>query len=183
MGDLAAIERLHREIVERHRQRHVVVELHQLLRHARILGMIDQRLPALRLLDLGRMQQHGFEIAIRADQLGRGLRPDAGHARHIVDAVADQRLNLDHLLRTDAEFLHHLGRADRLLLDRIPHRDARRDELHQILVGRDDRDRGAGSFGFARIGRDQIVGLEILALDAADIEGIGRVAHELELRE
>ena len=37
--------------------------------------------------------------------------------------------------------------------------------------------------GVARIGRDQIVGLEILALDAAHVERVGRLAHELELRD
>ena len=57
------------------------------------------------------------------------------------------------------------------------------DELHHVLVGRDDRHLGARLDGLAGIGRDQIVGLEILQLDPADVERVGRVAHQLELRD
>ena len=75
---------------------------------------------------------------------GGALRADAGHARHVVGRVADQRLHLDHLLGRDAELLHHLGRADRLLLDRVQHLHAGPDQLHQVLVGGDDGDLAAG---------------------------------------
>ena len=44
----------------------------------------------------------------------------------------------------DAELLHHLGRADRLLLDRVQHLHAGPDQLHQVLVGGDDGDLAAG---------------------------------------
>ena len=98
---------------ERARQRHVVVELDQLASTAAPCGVVDQRLAPLRLLDLGGACEQGFEVAIGVDQLGRGLDADPRHARHIVDAVAAQRLDLDDLVRADAEFLAHLGIADR----------------------------------------------------------------------
>jgi hypothetical protein len=40
------------EVVDRHLQRHVLVERHQRLRQPRLLGVLDQRLAPLRLLDL-----------------------------------------------------------------------------------------------------------------------------------
>ena len=43
---------VHRELVDRHVERHVLVERHQPLGDARELGIVDQVLPALLLLDL-----------------------------------------------------------------------------------------------------------------------------------
>ena len=69
----------------------------------------------------------------------------------------------------DAELLDHLGLADDALGARalgllvagggVEHHDAGPDQLHQVLVGRDDGDVGAGLAGLAAIGRDEVVGL------------------------
>ena len=108
-GDqLARIGLVHREVVERHFEVDLVVEQHQLPRNPRLLGVLDQRLAPLRLLDLAGAEQQLFEVAIFDDQLRRGLDADAGHARHVVGGIAGQRLHLDHLLRRHAEFLDHL---------------------------------------------------------------------------
>ena len=80
---------VHGKIAERHREFDVVVEGHELFRQARVLGMVDKRLPAFFLFDLRRPREQGFQIAIFADQLRRRLYADAGHARHIVSGVAD----------------------------------------------------------------------------------------------
>ncbi len=69
-------------------QRHVAIELHQPLRHADLLGMLDQRLPPLGLLDLLGARQQRLQIAELVDQQRRGLDPDARRAGHVVDAVA-----------------------------------------------------------------------------------------------
>ncbi len=108
------------------------------------------------------MGEKGLEVAVGADQLGRSLDPDAGDTGNIVDAIAAQRLDVDNLVRPDAEFLAHLGLADRPVPDRIEHAHAIADQLHQILVGGNDGDLGAGLDGMAGIGGDQIVGFEIL---------------------
>ena len=60
--------------------------------------------------------------------------------------------------------------------------DAVVDELHQVLVRGDDGGGGAGRAGFAHIGRDQVVGLEAVLLEARQIERLHRFADELELR-
>ena len=44
---------MHGEIADRHVEHHVIVEGDELLRQARVLRVLDQRLPALLLLDLG----------------------------------------------------------------------------------------------------------------------------------
>ena len=79
--------------------------------------------------------------------------------------VADQRLHVDHLVRRDAELLHHLGRPDRLLLDRVQHLHAGADELHQVLVGRHDGRLPAGVVRRLGIGGDQVVRLPVVELD------------------
>ena len=121
---LARIGLVHREFVERHVELDLVVEQHQLPRDPRLLGVLDQRLAPLRLLDLAGARQQRFQIAIFDDQLRRGLDADAGHARHVVGGIAGQRLHLDHLLRRHAEFLDHLGNADAAVLHGVVHRDA-----------------------------------------------------------
>ena len=78
----------------------------------RLLGVVDQRLAPLRLLDLAGAREQRFEIAVFVDQLRGGLDADARHARHVVGRIADQRLHVDHLLRRHAEFLDHLVAAD-----------------------------------------------------------------------
>ena len=98
--------------------------------------------------------------------------------------VADQRLRVDHLVGPDAELLHHRFGAERAVLHRIVELDhVLDDELHQILVGRDDLHRGAGARGLARIGGDQIVGFEAAHFDARQIEGARGVADQRKLRD
>ena len=57
------------------------------------------------------------------------------------------------------------------------------DELHQILVGRDDGGVAADLAGQPRIGGDQVVGLETFHLDAGQVEGARRLADQPELRD
>ena len=182
IDELLRIGRLQRQRLGRAGQRRVGLERHQRLREARLLREVDERLPALRLLDFGGTFEQRLEAAILIDELGGRLDADPRHARHVVDAVAAERLDVDHLLRPDAEFLAHLGGTDRLRFQGIEHADAVVDELHQILVGGDDGDAGAALLKDARVCRDEVVGLVIGRLDPAEVEGLRRLAHQLELR-
>ncbi len=145
---LARVGLANNQIVERRIELHLVVELHELARDARLLRMLDQRLAALRLLDLAGALEQRFEIAIVGDELRRRLDADARYARHVIDAVARERLHLDDLLRRHAEFLDHFGDADAAVLHGVVHHHLVGDELHQILVGRDD---GDGCAALARL--------------------------------
>ncbi len=180
------------QIVEGHRHRHLLVEGDEAARQAGLVDMGEQRLAALGLLDRAGLLQERVEAAELLDEGRRGLEPDARHARHVVRGVADQRQGVADLLRIQAlPALDDRGAVEvalrpvaRLaLLARFevvePHQIA--DELHQVLVGRDDDDARSPRLGLAGIGRDQVVGLVALQLDRMQAEGADRIAHQRHL--
>ena len=168
--------------IERMLDRHSPVEFDEAARKPGLIGEFHEPFAAHFLLDERRMSEQRFEIAMFADQFGRRLDADAGDAWHIVNGIAGKRLHLHHLLGRHAELLQNLSLADHLVLHGVEHGDARLDELHQILVRRNDDHLAAGLHGLARIGRDDVVSLEALLLDASHIEGAHRVADQRELR-
>ena len=149
-----------REAIERLGHRHVVARRTSCLRNPGRLGIGEQASRRFGCLISPARASRVSRSPNSVDQLRRGLDADARHARHVVGGIAGQRLHVDHLVGRDAEFLEHLGRADRPILHRIEHCDAVADQLHQILVRRDDGDLGAPGRGLPGIGGDQVVGLE-----------------------
>ena len=91
-------------------------------------------------------------------------------------------MHLDDFLRPDTKFLDDLIAADAAVLHLVEHTDLIVDELHQILVGRDDRDLRARRDRLARIGRDNVVGLEAGNLDGVQIERLACFLNQRELR-
>ena len=145
---------------------------------------------ALGLLDLAGARQQRLDIPIGVDQLGRGLDPDARHARHVVDRVAAERLHLDHLVGRHAELFEHLLRPDPAQRRQAgprngveqPDRAIGLDQLHQILVGRNDGHLAAGVARHAGIGGDDVVGLPALHLDRGQAVSLGGGARQRKLR-
>ena len=149
----SGLDRLARQRVERQRARGTsLLERHELLarcaRARRCRSSVSRRLGCL----ISAVRASSVStIAVGVDQLGRGLDADAGDARHVVDGVAAERLHVDHLVGRDAEFVEHLVGADpaqRRLAgarDGVEHADRAigLDQLHQVLVGRDDGDLAA----------------------------------------
>ena len=144
--------------------------------------MVDQRLPPLGLLDVLGLGQQRLQVAVIADQLCGGLDPDAGRAGDVVDAVAGQRLHVDDTIGRHAELRLHLLGAEARVLHRVEHLDAAAHQLHQVLVAGDDGDAPARLARLAGIGGDDVVGLEVLHLDAGDVEGARRLAGQRDLR-
>ena len=72
------------EVFDRHIERHPIVEGDEFFRNTRGLGIVDERLAALVLLDLVYALEQRFEVAVFADQLGSGLHADARHTGHVV---------------------------------------------------------------------------------------------------
>ncbi len=68
------------------------------------------------LLDLLGRREQRIEIAVFSDQLRRRLHADARHTRHVIDAIARERLNIDDLVGRDTELLEHFVRPDLLVL-------------------------------------------------------------------
>ncbi len=161
--------------------RHVVLEAHQLAGYAGLIGEFDQFFAPLRLFDLAGPRQQRIEVAILLDQLGRSLDADARHARHVVNRVAGERLHVDDLVRRHTELLDHFVAAYRFVLHRVQHDDTRLDQLHQVLVGRDDGDVATTRDRVAGVGRDQIVGLEAILLDGGNVERLHSIADQREL--
>ena len=154
---------------------------------------MGQRFAPLRLLDLARAGEQRFEVAIFEDELRGRLNPDAGRARHIVGRIAGERLDVDDLVRPDARnILTTSLDAEAPLLaracdagfarSRVVHRHARLDELHEVLVGRDDENVGAGLARLAGVSGDDVVGLVAVLLDRHHAEGADGGAHQRELR-
>ena len=173
---------LNRQPLERLGDSDIVLQPDEIPRDPRLIRELDQVLPALGLLDLLRPRQQRVEIAIFIDQLRRRLDANARNAWHIVDRITGQRLHVDDPFRPDAEFLDHLGPPDRPVLHRIEHVDTVVDQLHQILVGRDDGDPHALFLRLQGIGRDQVVRLIAFHFQAGHIEGPDGIADQRKLR-
>ena len=182
-----AVELRQSQRFERRLHRDVADQRHQLLRDADALDIlwVGQRLAPFRLLDLACSRQQRFEIAIFENELRRGLDADAGRAGHVVGRISRERLDVDHLVRPEAEILDHFRRTEAPLLavagSRVVHRHPRLDELHQVLVGRDDQYVGARFARLAGIGRDEVVGLVAVLLDRDHAEGSHGFAHQRKL--
>ena len=96
-----------------------------------------RRLEVLLPLGAGNLIDVGQQVVERAEllqQLGRRLDADAGHAGHVIHRVADQRLQVDHLLRRDAPVGQQFGPAELLALAQVVQADVFVDELAAILV-------------------------------------------------
>ena len=112
----------------------------------------------------------------------RSLDANARHARHIIRSIARQRLHFHHLIRGDAEFFHHFRRTQRLLFHGIEHLYRRADQLHQILIGRNNRHMPPGGLERLGIGGDQIIRFKTFLFHARDTKSICRIADQAELR-
>ena len=180
---LRPVLRLQYQPVQIDIERHIGAQFHELARKERLFPVFDDVLAALGLLDFAGAGQQRFEIAVFFQQLRRRLRTDAGDARNIIDRIARQSLQVDHLFRRHAPFLDHIGNADLLVLHAVIHVDVVANELHQVLVGGNDGDVAALFRRHAGIGGDDIVGLEAFGLDAGQVEGHRRLADQTELRD
>ena len=88
--------------------------------------------------------------------------PDLGHAGNVVDRIAGERQQIEHLVRAHVELRAHARLVERLVAHRVDHPDARRDELRQVLVRRRDDRVDAGRRGLLRERADDVVGLHAL---------------------
>ncbi len=85
----------------------VVLQRRQLLRHAGVVGVLDQVLLALGAGDLIDARQHLLQRAELLQQLGRGLLADPGDAGDVVGGVAAQAHQVGDQLRRHAVALRH----------------------------------------------------------------------------
>ena len=141
--------------------RRVSVEPHELLREQRELAALHQVLLPLRAFHILRVGQHALQVAVLLEQLFRYLRPDQRHARHIVDLVSHQGLEIDHLLGADAP----VGLEGNFVVDEVfadvVNRHVVRNQLAAVLVAGHQAADGAGLVALLGHGGEHVVGLVI----------------------
>ena len=134
------------------------------------------------LISLGAVEQR-LQRAVLADQQRRGLDADPGRAGDVVGGVTGQRLHVDHPIGIDAELLEHALAVDPPVLHRVEHLDPVADQLHQVLVGRDDGDPAAG---VARAWQDRVAMMSSASNPSVSLQAmlkaIGGLAGQRDLR-
>ena len=172
---LRAVGRREHELGRVEVELEVAAHRRELLRGARLLGVLADRLRAGR-RQLVDVLEHLLERAVLRDQLAGGLVADPGNAGDVVGGVALEPDEVRHLLGLDPEpQLDALGRVDVDVGDaaRGHHqRDVVGDELEGVAVGRDDRRLDPGLVGAVRERGDHVVGLPALELEVAVAEGL-----------
>ena len=145
------------------------------------IGLADcHRLDGFRVF---RRLEKFIETAELVDQLGGRRFADSFDPRHVIGGITEQRLHINYPVGRNTEFVDHFVGADELVLHRVHHAHAGPDQLHQVLVGRHDGDVEPLFDGMARIGRDQVVGLEAFKFQTGQTIGTRRLADQVELRD
>ncbi len=128
--------------MEVHVERHVRVYGDKLPREEGKFLSFGEFLPHPLLGDLFHMVVQLLHGPVFLDQGNSGLFPYAGDAGHVVGRVAGETEDIDDFVRGDAELLTHslfpddIGAVPRL--SGFVHPDQGGDQLHEILVARDD---------------------------------------------
>ncbi len=170
-----------RKIGRAHIERDIRLDRRKLPRQRQLRQRAAQVLADLA-ADLVRVRDHVVERAVLVEPLRGRLRTALLDARNVVDAVAHQREQIDDALGRHAEFLDDASAVERRVAHRVDERDARRDELREILVAGRDRDVDAGLRRLHRQRADHVVGFD--AFDAQDrkTERLDDREHRLDLR-
>ena len=178
-----AVRVVDHQLFEGHRHGRIDIQPYQLARQADLVGKVDQGLAALVLLDLARAGQNRVQITIFIDQQRRRLDANSRRTGHIIDAVAGQGLKIDHLVRADPELVEHLFGPDLEVLHGVEHHHPIPDQLHQVLIRRDNHRLAAHVTHVGGIGGDQVIGLIVGQLNGWNAKGPGRLAHQRKLRD
>ena len=162
---------VHREVVDRHVERDVLIERDEPPRDPRLLGVVDQRLAPLLLLDLAGARRAAFRgRRIRSMSCAAVLTPMPGTPGTLsVESPISACTSITFSGGTP-NFSITSAMPMRLVLHGVVHDHAVAHELHQVLVGRHDGGGRLGLAGEPRIGRDQVVGLEAGLLQARNVE-------------
>ena len=170
------------QVVQRERQVHLAIQLHQTFGQFDLRAVVDQGLAALGLLDLIGAVQKLLQRSVFLDQLRGGLDTDARRARHVIHRIPRERLHIHDPVRRDTKPFKHTVVVDALVFHRVQHFDAAADQLHQVLVRRQDRDAPARVPRLMRKRGDDVVRFEPGKFFAGDVEGQCRFARQRDLR-
>ncbi len=141
--------RFHRMQVELDRD--MAVDGDEFFREQDRFAILLQRFAIGLALDFSSAVEHRFQTAEFLDQVDAALVADAGRAGNVVDAVAAQGHYIDDFFGRHAESLLHPGGVEnQVVLLRVEDFYLAVDQLHHVLVARDDEDLVARVGGLAR---------------------------------
>ena len=176
-AELLAVGLAPRQIRQLQRQRDVLAQRRQLLRQARLGGVLLEGRARARRGHVGHVLEQLLEAAPLPDQLGGALLADALDAGDVVARITHQRANVQHPLRRHAEARLDLAGRVTAVLHGVEHAHALAHQLHQVLVGGDDGH--VDVFGrHLDQGRDHVVRLEAIDLENRDPVGFHEFAHQ-----
>ena len=141
---------------------------------------------ALLLLGTGDLVDVGEDAVERAEvlqQLRRRLVADASDSRHVIDGVADERLQIDDLLGRNPPIGEQLGPAELLALAEVEHTNAVGDELAAILVAGADERVDPALVGGDGEGGEDVVGLVARVAEDRDAQPRERLLDERDLED
>src|SRR5690242_3148888 len=125
-------------------------------------------------LELIEPGKQGIKRAIVLDEAARSLFANPGNTLDIVNLFAHQGHYVDQHARFAAEAIAHFAQARAFTIHRAPQRDTRRDELHEILVARDNH--GVEAVARTTCGEraDNVIGLVAIDYQTRDTEQVDR---------
>ena len=177
-----AIEAAHAPGVPVDFHRHVGVEPHQVATQQCLPAVLDQVLLALGAGDVLGVIEDRFQGAVLFEQLAGELGPDQRHARHVVDRIAHQGLEIDDLLGRDTpNGLEGLALEDLVLAD-VVKRHPIGDQLPAVLVAGDHEAAAAQLVGPSGDGGQEVVGLVRLESQGRDSQGVEHPTDRPDLR-
>ena len=162
--------------------RRMLVEPDQLAAEQRLFASFQQVLLAFGAAHFAGMIEYGFERAVLLQQLARNLRPDQRHARHVVNGIADQRLEVDHLVGTYAPVgFQGRGVVD-LIFPHVVNLDAVGNQLPAIFIRRDQVTLASKFVGGARQRGENVVRFVAGQFQQRNPERLHRAANARVLR-
>ena len=160
---------------------HAGVDGDELFREQDVVAVVGERfaigfaLDGVRCSD-GRVHG-GFHAAELLDEFDRTFVADAGSAGDVVDGITAEGHDVDDFCGRHAENFFDLGGIeDEIIFGGVEDADVLGDELHHVLVRRDDVDVVAERGELVRERADDVVGLEAFVVKDGDAEGFERAA-------
>ena len=105
------------------------------------------------------MGHQGVQRPVFHQPFGSGFGPHLGHAGHIVNGVAHQRLKIHHQGRGHAKLGGHTGHIPLFAIHGVDDGDVGRDQLGQVFVAAGHHHLQARLLGALGQGADHIIGL------------------------
>src|SRR6516162_109421 len=178
----SGIRLTHLQFVEIELQRYAGINRGQLLAHQHLLFLLPQRFAVPLVRNLFSVLKRVFNGAIFLDELGGTLFADSLGTWNVVDRVAEQRHQVDHSCRRNAQDFLDLFRVDdgvSLGAARTGAKNAHPgiDQLHHVLVVRNDEDDEVLFGGLLGDCTNDVISFEAVEFQNRQTHGLAKATH------